>query len=101
MSNQMANDQSAQDIPRRWTRILDILEDGSLYTEEAERLWVTGITIPSDEEQRAEALYELAELVSDKVVFFAITDTRPNGILEVSLNVAGVNVADAMREKGF
>ena len=37
--------------PRRWGRVADVIEGGVIYMEDAERLVLAGITLPSDPDQ--------------------------------------------------
>lgn len=85
----------------RWARIVDVLDDASLYTEDAERLFPTGVRLPTDPLARAKALHELAELVNDKIMFYNVTQERPHGVLEADMWVDGAHVNAILREKGY
>jgi hypothetical protein len=89
------------DRPTRWTHVLDILEDGALYTEDAERLVLAGVRMPADQMERAKAFHELAELVHDKVMFYTVVREGPRGVLEAEIWVDDVHVNSVLREKGY
>jgi hypothetical protein len=90
-----------EERPRRWARIVDVLEDASLYTEDAERLRLAGVRLPSDAGERAEALHLLAELVHDKIVFFHVVREGGRGALEAEVWVQETHVNDALRQRGY
>ncbi len=87
--------------PTRWTRIVDVLEDGSLYTEEAERLFPAGVRLPADPALRARALYELAEMVQDKIMFYTVVGEGTHGILHADMWVGETHVNAVLEERGY
>ena len=86
-----------EERPRRWARIVDILEDGTLYTE---RLRLAGIRWPQDGVERASRLHELALLVHDQIVFFEVTGEGDMGTLEVEVWVGETRVNGAFGDGG-
>ena len=84
--------------PRRWGRVVDVVEGGVLYTEDAERLVLVGIDWPADEHQRTAAENRLSELVGDKIVFYDAVETDRLGRLLAEVWVDEKNVNNAMRD---
>jgi hypothetical protein len=93
--------QGNEQTPQRWARIVDILDDGTLYTEDAERLWPIGIEFPNGGDQKAEALHLLSELTNDKIVFFSVHAVNRKGILQVTLWSDQKNVNELLLTKGY
>ena len=96
-SDLLGNEQN----PQRWARIVDILDDGTLYTEDAERLWPIGIRLPNGEDERAQALHFLSELTSDKIIFFTVHAVNRKGILQVTLWSNQKNLNDLLLTEGY
>jgi endonuclease YncB( thermonuclease family) len=89
----MTVDSEAIGRPRRWGRVVDVVEGGVLYTEDAERLVLTGVDWPKDETQRSALENRLSELVGDKIVYYDVTGTDDLGRLlaEVWVDERSVN----------
>ena len=87
--------------PQRWARIVDILDDGTLYTEDAERLWPIGTRLPSENDERAEALHSLSELTNDKIIFFTTHTVNEKGVLQVTLWSGQENMNEILLTKGY
>ena len=87
--------------PRRWSRVVDVVENGVIYTEDAERLILDGVTLPTDADRRAQAEAYLAELVSDTIVFYRSMGSDSLGRLKAEVWVGNVNVNDALRVRGY
>ena len=84
--------------PRRWGRVVDVVEGGVLYTEDAERLVLAGIDWPADAQQRAAAENRLSELVGDKIVFYETAGVDGLGRMAAEVWVDERNVNDVMRD---
>ncbi len=87
--------------PRRWSRVVDVVENGVIYTEDAERLILADVTLPTDADRRAQAEAYLAELVSDTIVFYRATESDSLGRLKAEVWVGNVNVNDSLRARGY
>ena len=90
-----------EENPQRWARIVDVLDDGTLYTEDAERLWPIGTRLPSGNDERAEALHALSELTNDKIMFFTAHAVNEKGVLQVTLWLGQENVNEILLTKGY
>ena len=90
-----------EEHPQRWARIVDILNDGTLYTEDAERLWPIGTRLPSGDSEKAEALHALSELTNDKIMFFTVHAVNTKGVLQVTLWSDQQDVNKILLTKGY
>ncbi len=100
MSNRTGAPSGEGDLssPRRWGRIVDVVEGGVLYTEDAERLVLAGVGWPANDQLRAAAENRLSALVADKIVFYNEVETDRLGRLLAEVWVDGRSVNKAMRE---
>ena len=87
--------------PRRWGRVADVIEGGVIYMEDAERLVLAGVTLPSDPTRRERAQEYLSELVADTIVFYEAGEPDSLGRLKAEVWVGDVNVNDALRARGY
>lgn len=87
--------------PRRWGRVADVIEDGVIYMEDAERLVLAGVTLPSNPDRRGQAEAYLSELVADTIVFYEATESDSLGRLKAEVWVGDVNVNNALRARGY
>ena len=85
--------------PRRWGRVVDVVEGGVLYTEDAERLVLAGIDWPEDETERAGVENRLSELVGDKIVFYDVVGTDQLGRLLAEVWVDEKSVNKTLRNR--
>ncbi len=86
---------------RRWSRVVDVIEGGVLYTEDAERLVLSGVRLPDNAERRAQAEAFLMEMVSDKIVFYEVHGSDGLGRLNAEVWVDDVHVNEALRGRGY
>ena len=91
----------SEEKPRRWSRVVDVVENGVIYTEDAERLILAGVTLPTDADRRAQAEAYLAELLSDTIVFYHAMESDSLGRLLAEVWVGNVHVNDALRARGY
>ena len=87
--------------PRRWGRVADVIEGGVMYMEDAERLVLASVTLPSDPDRRGQAEAYLSELVADTIVFYEASESDSLGRLIAEVWVGDVNVNDALRARGY
>ncbi len=87
--------------PRRWGRVADVIEGGVIYMEDAERLVLADVTLPSDPDRMAQAHAYLSELVADTIVFYEATESDSLGRLIAEVWVGDVNVNNALRARGY
>ena len=87
--------------PRRWGRVADVIEGGTLYMEDAERLVLAGVTLPSEPARRGQAEAYLSELVADTIVFYEAGEADGLGRLTAEVWAGDVNVNDALRARGY
>ncbi len=85
---------------RRWGRVADVMEDGVIYLEDAERLILADAALPPDPDRYVEAHTYLSSLVADTIVFYAVRDTDDLGRLISEVWVGDVHVNDALRARG-
>ena len=85
--------------PRRWGRVVDVVEGGVLYTEDAERVVLAGVDWPADEAQRSELENRLSELVGDKIVYYDVAGTDGLGRLLAEVWVDDTNVNKTLRSR--
>ena len=45
--------------PKRWGRVVDVVSDGILYMEDAERLKLNGVVFPADFKRRSKLNYDI------------------------------------------
>ena len=83
--------------PRRWGRVVDVVEGGVLYTEDAERLVLAGIDWPRDETERAGVENRLSELVGDKIVYYEVLETDQLGRLLAEVWIEDTSVNRTLR----
>jgi endonuclease YncB( thermonuclease family) len=97
----MTTDASTSDErhPRRWGRVVDVVEGGVLYTEDAERLVLAGIEWPVDEATRVKAEHQLSELVGDKIVFYEVVGADQLGRLLAEVWVEERSVNNTLRNR--
>ena len=91
----------ATEKPRRWGRVVDVVADGVIYTEDAERLVLAGIRWPEKAEARAQAEAVLTDMVSDKIVFYESLGTDSLGRVLAEVWVNGAHVNAALRARGY
>ena len=89
----------AAERPRRWGRIVDVVEGGVLYTEDAERVVLAGVDWPADETQRSALENRLSELVGDKIVYYDVTGTDGLGRLVAEVWVDDRSVNKMLRSR--
>ena len=87
--------------PRRWGRVADVIEGGVIYMEDAERLVLAGITLPSDPAKYTQAHAYLSELVADTIVFYEASESDSLGRLIAEVWVGDVHVNNALRALGY
>jgi hypothetical protein len=80
---------------------VDVVQDGVLYTEDAERLVLAGVRWPRQEDRRARAEAYLMEMVSDKIVFYEVVGADRLGRLEAQVWVGDVHVNGALEGQGY
>ena len=78
----------------------DVIEGGVIYMEDAERLVLAGVTLPSDPDRHARAHTFLSELVADTIVFYEASEADALGRLKAEVWVGDVNVNNALRARG-
>ena len=57
-------------VLKRWGRVVDVVESGVLYMEDAERLILHQVKLPDSPDKRAQAEALLMDLVSDKIIYY-------------------------------
>ncbi len=72
-----------------------------IYMEDAERLVLAGITLPSDPERRAQAHAYVSDLIADTIVFYEASESDSLGRLIAEVWVGDVHVNDALRARGY
>ena len=87
--------------PRRWGRVMDVVQGGVLYTEDAERLVLTGVRWPDTPDELAKAEAALMMLVNDKIVFYDVLGADQLGRLQAEVWVDGFNVNRALQGQGY
>ena len=97
----MVSSDAAPERPRHWGRVMDVVQGGVLYTEDAERLVLTGVRWPDAPDELAKAEAALMMLVNDKIVFYDVVGADDLGRLQAEVWVDGVNVNRALRGQGY
>lgn len=92
---------SDQQPARRWGRIVDVIEGGVLYTEDAERLVLSGVRMPDDPQRRAKAEALLMDMVSDRIVFYEVSGSDTLGRLKAEVWIDDLNVNGALKGHGY
>ncbi len=72
-----------------------------IYMEDAERLVLAGITLPTNPDRHAQAHAYLSELVADTIVFYEASESDSLGRLKAEVWVGDVNVNNALRARGY
>tara|TARA_Y100000590_G_scaffold426175_1_gene534971 strand:- start:836 stop:1123 length:288 start_codon:yes stop_codon:yes gene_type:complete len=86
---------------KRWGRVVDVVESGVLYMEDAERLVLQEVKFPASPDKRAQAEALLMDLVSDKIIYYSVSGVDSLGRLESRVWVDDVEVNKLMIGKGF
>ncbi|MFL2640541.1 MAG: hypothetical protein ACJ0OL_04380 [Dehalococcoidia bacterium] len=90
-----------ESVVKRWGRVVDVVESGVIYMEDAERLILYQVKLPDVPDKRAEAEALLMTTVSDKIIYYSVSGVDELGRLESTVWVDGVEVNKLMRDKGY
>lgn len=90
-----------ESVLKRWGRVVDVVESGVLYMEDAERLILDQVKFPDAPDKRAEVEALLMNTVSDKIVYYSVSGVDKLGRLESTVWVDGVEVNKLIRDKGY
>ncbi len=88
-------------VLKRWGRVVDVVESGVLYMEDAERLILHQVKLPDSPDKRAQAEALLMDLVSDKIIYYSVSGVDSLGRLQSRVWVDEVEVNKLMIDKGF
>lgn len=69
--------------------------------EDAERLVLAGVMMPSDPDRRAQAHAFLSELIADTIVFYEAAEPDEYGRLHAEVWAGDVHVNNALRARGY
>jgi hypothetical protein len=83
--------------PKRWGRVVDVVSDGILYMEDAERLKLNGVVFPADFKKRNKLEALLMDLVSDKIIYYIVLDTDRMGRLNVNAWIDEISINDSIQ----
>ena len=90
-----------ESVLKRWGRVVDVVESGVLYMEDAERLILHQVKFPDAPDKRAEIEALLMNTVADKIVYYSVSGVDKLGRLESTVWVDGVEVNKLIRDKGY